>query len=168
MSLKRLASSQLSPDEIEEILLPEEVWILIWSYLDFKTVQKICSRVSNSWLEMIRRSKMSWEMRVKHSYYDELQSQYYDTLEVKDFNSMLFHWKELRELHFSTETDFAKFRLSLNSHKELKKVVVPSAMPIYTQGSDLDHKFWGWVTKYWIDPSHLLTPTINHQLSRTS
>ena len=130
MSLKRLASSQLTPYEIEEIILPEEVWILIWSFLDFETVQKICTRVSNSWLEMIRRSKMSWEMKLQHPYHDKL--------EVKDFNSMLLHWKDLRELHFSSETDFTKFCLSLHSHKQLKKVVVPSAIAIYTQESNLE------------------------------
>ena len=152
MSLKRLASSQLTPDEIEEIFLPEEVWILIWSYLDFETVQKVCTRVSNSWLEMIRRSKMSWEMKLRHSYHDKL--------EVKDFNSLLFHWNNLRELHFSSETDFTKFRLSLNSHKELKKVVVPSSIiAFYTKGSKFSRKLWGKVTKYWIDPSHLSTPS---------
>ena len=154
MSLKRLASSQLTPDEIEEIFLPEEVWILIWSYLDFETVQKICTRVSNSWLEMIRRSKMSWEMKLRHSYHNKL--------EVKDFNSLLFHWNNLRELHFSSGSDFTKFRLSLNSHKELKKVVVPSAIAFYRifrKGSKFSRKLWGKVTKYWIDPSHLSTPS---------
>ena len=68
MSVKRFKSSQSDTTEIEEVILPEEVWILIWSYLDFETVQKICTRVSNSWLEMIRRSKMSWEMKLRHSY----------------------------------------------------------------------------------------------------
>ena len=134
--------------------MPEEVWILIWSYLDFETVQKICTRVSNSWLEMIRRSKMSWEMKLRHSYHNKL--------EVKDFNSLLFHWNNLRELYFSSGSDFTKFRLSLNSHKELKKVVVPSAIAFYRifrKGSKFSRKLWGKVTKYWIDPSHLSTPS---------
>ena len=155
MSLKRIASSQLTPDEIDEIILPEEVWIVIWSYLDFDTVQKICTRVSNSWLEMIRRSKMSWEMKLRHSYRDK-------KLEIKDFNSLLFHWKNLRELYFSSGSDFTKFRLSLNSHKELKKVVVLSAIAFYRifkKGSKFSRKLWGKVTKYWIDPSHLSTPS---------
>ena len=130
MSLKRLASFQLTPYKIEEIILPEEVWILIWSFLDFETVQKICTRVSNSWMEMIRKSKLSWEMKLRQSPYE--------MLEVEDFNSILCHWENLRELHFSSETDFTKFRSSLNSQKELKKVVVPSRIAIYTQESNLE------------------------------
>ena len=94
---------------------------------------------------------MSWEMKLRRSYHDNL--------EIKDFNSLLFHWNNLRELHFSSGSDFTKFRLSLNSHKELKKVVVPSAiLAFYTKGSKFSRKLWGKVTKYWIDPSHLSTP----------
>ena len=47
----------------EQLILPQEVWILIWSFLDFKTLQKICIRVSKSWMEMIRSSKLSWEVK---------------------------------------------------------------------------------------------------------
>jgi hypothetical protein len=42
-----------------EIVLPEKILIQILSYLDFKTVQKICTLVSKSWLELIRSSKFS-------------------------------------------------------------------------------------------------------------
>ena len=42
-----------------EIVLPEKILIQILSYLDFKTVQKICTLVSKSWLELIRSSKLS-------------------------------------------------------------------------------------------------------------
>ena len=36
------------------IVLPEKCLIQILSYLDFKTVQKVCTQVSKSWLELIR------------------------------------------------------------------------------------------------------------------
>ena len=49
----------------EQLILPQEVWILIWSFLDFKTLQKICIRVSKSWMEMIRSSKLSWEVKLR-------------------------------------------------------------------------------------------------------
>ena len=49
---------------IGEIVLPEKCLIQILSYLDFKTVQKICTQVSKSWLELIRSSKLSREMKL--------------------------------------------------------------------------------------------------------
>ena len=142
MSLKKLASPQL-----EEFILPEEVWILIWSHLDFKTVQKICTRVSKSWFEKIRNSKLSWEMKLKFTF------DHWDAFGVKDFNAMLSHWNELRVIHFSAKADFNKFRSSLNSHKSLQKIVIPSGLSVLN-----DQTLWGVVTKFWIDPRHLLTP----------
>ena len=35
MSVKRLKLSQSDTTEIKEIIFPEEVWMIIWSYLDF-------------------------------------------------------------------------------------------------------------------------------------
>ena len=169
MSLKRPLPSDFSSTEVEEIILPEEVLIQIWTYLDFKMVQKTCTRVSKSWFEMIRNSKLSWEMKLRNTFY---YPDWYlvDMLEVEDFNAMLFHWKNLRVLHFSSEPDFTKFRLCLDSHKSLEKVVISSGPALSTKGtlppakywgSYLDGKgLWGWVIEYWIDPSQLLTPTV--------
>ena len=147
MSLERPAISSSSCTEIDEIILPEEVWIMIWSNLDFKTVQKTRTRVSKFWLKMIRSSKLSWEMKLRRTSY------YEDKLEVKDFNAILSHWNDLRVIQLSSEPDFDKFHLSLNSHESLEKIVIPSTFQLY-----FDHTFWGISTKYYIDPSHLLTP----------
>ena len=149
---------EASSTEIVEILLPEEVWILIWSYLDFKIVQKICSRVSKSWLNMIRSSKLSWEMKLQIiDYKDDM-----DVIALRDFNSILFHWNNLRVLHFLSEPEFARFRLSLslNSHESLEKIVIPAGPDLFTKGkgSNVDRTLWGVVTKYWIDPRHILAP----------
>ena len=148
MSLETPAASMHSYTEIEEIILPEEVWIEIWSYLDFKTIQKICTRVSKSWIKMIRSSKLSWEMKLRYRSYPHM-------LEVKDFNAILFQWHELRELQFSSEHDFAKFRLGLNynNNKSLKKIVIPCTIELYFNPIS-----WGWVPLYWIDPKYLLAP----------
>ena len=151
MSLERPVPSSPTCIEIEEIILPEEVWMIIWSYLDFKTVQKICTCVSKPWFDMIRSSKLSWEMKLQQSVYDEV-------IEVTDFNGILSHWNDLRVIHFSSERDFNKFRLCLNAQKSLKKIVVPSTIAFYTKGSNFDRKLWGWASKYWIDPKHILTP----------
>ena len=144
--------------EIEEIILPEEVWINIWSYLDFNTVQKICTRVKKSWLEMIRNSKRSWEMKIRR---------HADMLEVRIFDGILSHWMELRVIHFKIEPDFARFGLILKAHRSLEKIVILSGPGLYTIGSHhsrtpslhyLDPTPWGSVSKYWIDPQHCLTP----------
>ena len=60
-------SSEFSSIDIEEFILPEEIWIMIWKYLDFKTLQKVCTQVSKSWLEMIRSSKPSWEFKRRYT-----------------------------------------------------------------------------------------------------
>ena len=120
MSLKRPESSLLSSTEIEEFILPEEIWIMIWKYLDFKTLQKVCTQVSKSWLEMIRSSKFSWEIKLRYT------RSCLEDLEITDFNAMLLHWKDLRVIHFSSQDDFDKFRSSLNSHNIIGKVVISS------------------------------------------
>ena len=151
MSVKRLKLSQPDSTEIKDIIFPEEVWIIIWSYLDFKSIQKTCTQVSKSWLEMIRSSKLSWEMRLQHRFsFFKL-----DLLEVEDFNDILYHWKYLRVIHFKSELEFARFQLSLKTHKSLKKIVISSGQFLYNKKSPL-----GNVTKYWIDPEHLLAPTV--------
>ena len=153
-------SSQPSSTKTEEIILPEEVWILIWSYLDFNIVQKICSPVSKSWLEMIRNSKLSWEMKLQIIYYKDDM----DVIALRDFNSILFHWNNLRVLHFSSEPEFARFRtsLSLNSHESLEKIVIPARQGLLCKkGTNFGCTIftsWGVVTKYWIDPRDILDP----------
>ena len=149
---------EASSTEIVEITLPEEVWILIWSNLDFNIVQKICSLVSKSWLKMIRSSKLSWEMKLQIiDYKDDM-----DVIALRNFNSILFHWNNLRVLYFSSEPEFARFRtsLSLNSHESLEKIVIAAGPGLFGKGkeSNLDHILWGVVTKYWIDPRHILAP----------
>ena len=101
MSLKRPVPSDFCSTEIKEVILPEEVLIQIWTYLDFKTVQKTCTRVSKSWFEMIRNSKLSWEMKLRDTfYYPDVFSASTDMLGLKDFNDMLLHWNSLRLLQF--------------------------------------------------------------------
>jgi len=143
-------ASKLSCTEIED--MPEEVLIEIWYHLDFDTVQKTCTRVSKSWLGMIRNSKLSWKMKLRDTRLG--------LLGVTDFNAILSQWEDLRELHFSSKQDFAKFRLSLNPNKSLEKIVIPSMIEFRTEwtSNDVAHFNVMTVTKYWINPKHLLTP----------
>ena len=144
-------SSQPSSTVIEEIILPEEVWMLIWSYLDFDIIQKICSCVSKSWFEMIRRSKFSWKMTIRKPFSYDL-----DLLAINDLDAILFHWNDLRVLHFSSELEFVRLRLSygLSSHEALEKIVIPSDQVLFTK----DDNMLGVMTKYWLDPRHISAP----------
>ena len=150
----------------EQLILPQEVWILIWSFLDFKTLQKICIRVSKSWMEMIRSSKLSWEVKLQRPNCPEVIYLMYD--EVEFFNTMIqSHWNNLRVIHFSS-TPGDRIRSSLKSHKSLERVVIENHWPGQTFGQKMNQAYlkvdysdctlWGAVTKYWIDPK-LLTIT---------
>ena len=137
--------------EIEEVIFPEEIWIIIWSYLDFTTLQKTCTCVSKSWLEMIRSSKLSWKIKLRDTIFFPQRNPGVDLLEIDDFNAILSRWNDLRELYFSSDHDFAKFCLSLTSKKSLQKIVIP-------------YHIGPWSIKnviigYWIDAKHLLNPT---------
>ena len=128
----------------------EEVWILIWSYLDFIIVQNICSCLSKSWLKMIRSSKLSWEMKFRQKFSYDLVF-----LAVDDFNAISFHWENLRVLHFSSEVEFVNLHLSygLSSHKSLENIVIPCGLGLFTNDT-----LWGVVTKYRLDPRHIFAP----------
>ena len=148
-------SSEMSSSctEIEEMVFPVEIFMEIWSHLDFDTLQKTCTRVSKSWLGMIRSSKLSWKMKLRDTRLG--------LLGVTDFNAILSQWQDLRELHFSSEQDFTKFRFSLNPSKSLEKIVIPSMIEFRTEwtSNDVPHSNDLTVTRYWIDPKHLMTPT---------
>ena len=150
----------------EQLILPQEVWILIWSFLDFKTLQKICISVSKSWMEMIRSSKLSWEVKLRRPNCPEMI--FLIAWEVEFFNTMILsHWNNLRVIHFSSTPDH-KIRLTLKCHKSLESVVIENHWPgqtsvqkmnqAYLKVSYSDCSMWGAVTKYWIDP-RLLSPT---------
>ena len=56
----------LSLNSEDLLSLPIEVWIQIWSLLDFDTLQKKCTRVSKKWFQEIRDSpSLSAEMKLK-------------------------------------------------------------------------------------------------------
>ena len=145
-------SSEMSSFCTEINEMPGEILMEFWSYLDFYTVQKICTRVSKSWLEMIRNSNLSWKMKLR------------DTrpglLTVTEFNARLSQWQDLRELHFSSQQDFVKFRFSLKSKKSLEKIVIPSRIQFRTKWPSNGFPLFNilTITKYWIDPKHLSTP----------
>ena len=153
--------------ESSEINLPTEVWIHIWSFLDFNTCQKICSRVSKEWLYKIRNStRLSGEMIFrleKQSVKDineinnaltrwpklkvlHLSDCYCNcrtsNCNCSQLNKLLSNWNKLKEFTLTTEM----FGINLTEHALLKKVVVQKSMPFEELGD------WGKATQVWFDP----------------
>ena len=47
-------------------ILPREMWLYVWGFLDFNTLQRSCTRVSKQWLKEIRNSiRLSGVMGLK-------------------------------------------------------------------------------------------------------
>ena len=93
MLLSKLFSSRSAwskqVPESTKIRLPTEIWIHIWSFLDFNTLQKICILVSKEWFCRIRNSaKLSGEMILR-----------LENRNAKDINNVLSLWPKLKVLH---------------------------------------------------------------------
>ena len=99
---KMATSSSVSLDSIcaagpTWINLPKEIWEIIWSFLDYHALQKICTLVSKTWLENIRDSPtLSGELILKISESDP---------SVEVIKDILSHWTKLKVLHFKTNQD---------------------------------------------------------------
>ena len=81
-------ASFLSLNSEDLLSLPIEVWIQIWSFLDFDTLQKKCTRVSKKWFQEIRDSpSLSGEMKLKTTLNENKASwgRSEKMLKVKDF-----------------------------------------------------------------------------------
>ena len=73
MRVTRSATLLSRQKERQEItLMPEEILIRIWSFLDFDTLQKICVLVSKSWFDKIRNS-----MKLSGEFYLNAYENYY-------------------------------------------------------------------------------------------
>ena len=111
--------------------LLKEMWIEIWSNLDFDTLQKICTLVSKDWKKYIRGStRLSSE-----GIYLNLDSRRdtlpngFELLEVEDVNAVLKSWPTLKTLHVSNLDSISRiFRISIendDSHtSSLEKIIV--------------------------------------------
>ena len=155
--------------ESSEINLPTEVWIHIWSFLDFNTCHKICSRVSKEWLYKIRNStRLSGEMvfrlekqsvkdineinnaltrwpKLKVLHLSDCYCNYRTcNCNRSQLNKLLSHWNKLKEFTLTAEM----FGINLTEHALLKKVVVQKSMPFEELGD------WGKATQVWFDPKN--------------
>ena len=151
-------SSSVSLDSIctgpTWINLPKEIWELIWSFLDYHALQKICTLVSKTWLENIRDSAtLSEELILKISESDP---------PVEVIKDILSHWTKLKVLHFKTNQELGfefglKIGLAINStlHPMLRKVIIPS--PNSFEPKELGK--WGKVKEIWFDPKEVVKPS---------
>ena len=143
--------------ESSGINLPTEVWIHIWSFLDFEICQETCTRVSKEWLCKIRNSsRLSGEIILKlneQSVEDinDALSRWpkLKVLHLYDFNSsrrtkLLSHWEKFKEFQSTTEI----FGINLAEHALLRKIVVSESMPFVELGD------WGKATEVWFDPKN--------------
>ena len=171
MLVSKLFSKYFSSSEPQErvINLPIEVWFHIWSFLDFNTRQKKCTRVSKEWLHQIRNStRLSGKMFLR-----------LENRNVKDINDALFRWPRLKVLHLSDGcrnckcqygqlsklvSDWKKMKefasnIKLTEHELLKKIVVTKTIPFVEFGD------WGKATKFWFDPKNLTPATLKNVLN---
>ena len=119
-------------------ILPKEIWIYIWEFLDFETLQKECTLVSKTWLKEIRKTaSLSGEMRLK------LPKKLVN-LTAQNINNVLSRWKKLKVLHVSSRVEndvpseqaITQFGINLSAHKLLRKIVITKVNSLW----DLIHR----------------------------
>ena len=67
--------------------IPEEIWLCIFEFFDFKTLQKLLTLVCKEWFRIIRQSlKFSGQLNIIPG------------TKLSDFNLMLNSWKTIRVL----------------------------------------------------------------------
>ena len=166
MLLSEKISKYVISSESSEINLPTEVWTHIWSFLDFKKLQKVCTLVSKEWLFKIRNSvRLSGEMTLRIDYRN-----------VEDINDALSLWPKLKVLHLSDcicfyrsckceDTQLNKLvsywekskKLTLNTemigvyltdNALLRKIILQKTMLFKELGD------WGKVFRVWFDPKN--------------
>ena len=97
--------------------LPKEMWIEIWSNLDFDT-QKICTRVSKKWLDEIRGSeRLSSEIFLNLDFGSHFP---HFGLSVEDINDVLSSWPQLKTLHVANLDSISRPGINLKNFGELQ------------------------------------------------
>ena len=88
---KRICISENPPESMEETevkytlkvsIIPEEIWIYIFDFFEFKILQKVLTLVCREWFQIIRQTlKFSVQLNVVPG------------TQLSDINSMLNSWK---------------------------------------------------------------------------
>ena len=154
----------------KEFNLPEEVWIHVWSFLNFKNCQQICTLVCKTWLNQIRDSSiLSGEMKIFRSDSETQRFQEFQRFmssgqieknlvyETKKFEfednaeAVLSRWPTLKVLYVSNEKEVEKFG-SFPKHKLLEKIVILDKESPKNKLLSKKLGSWGTVTKSWFNP----------------
>ena len=103
--------------ESSGINLPTEVWIHIWSFLDFNDCQEMCTLVSKEWFNRIRNStRLSGEIIFK-----------VDKQNIKDINDALSRWPKLKVLHLlDCSPDSSRLSKLVSHWEKLKEFTLPT------------------------------------------
>ena len=110
--------------------LPKEIWVKIFGYLDFKSLQHDATRVCKYWFEIIRNdSTLSGKVAISAICNSEI-------------NSILIKWNKLKILYFpnlfggpnkgqveyllknSNAEDKTNYQTDLKIYKQLEKVII--------------------------------------------
>ena len=107
--------------------LPKEMWIHVWSFIDFDTLQKICTLVCKSWLDEIRDSlQLSSDLKINNEF-----------MNAEEINEILFHWPRIKSLEFMEEMyDYEKEcyceeQIDFKLCPDLRKVIYLNDRKIY-------------------------------------
>ena len=166
--------------ESVNISLPTEVWIHVWSFVEFDIRQQKCTLVSKGWFNEIRNSaRLSREMILR-----------LENRSAEDINNVLSRWPKLKVLHLSDckcrwqypswnkcncgygsgvsevmslwkkskelPVTIETLGINLTKHGLLRKIVVTKSMPLAELGD------WGKATKVWFDPKNWNLPHLRN------
>ena len=112
-------------------IIPKEIWVKIWSLLDFKTLQKSCTVVCKNWFDGIRGNASLSDQMVLNN----------EQKSLEDINQVLSHWEALRIVRMSSEMANVDL-LQLAPHPSLEKIIFPK---------EFELGIWGKVTKVCYD-----------------
>ena len=115
-------SKSLKPNEagkeVFEPQFPTELWLMIFGYLDWKTLQEKATVVCNSWLKTIRNCpKLSGKMSLRS-----------DSIEKEDLIAILTRWKELKVLRAVNGNNFDFNGIKFANYPNLKQIVVSTKL----------------------------------------
>ena len=120
-------------------LTPKEIWVKIWSLVDFKTLQKSCTVVCKNWFEGIRgNASLSGQMFLNN-----------EQKSLEDINQVLSHWEALRIVQMSSEMAHVEL-LQLAPHPSMEKIIIPKEFVL---------GIWGKVTKVCFDLKNKFSET---------
>ena len=111
--------------------LPKEIWVEIWSLVDFRTLQMSRTVVCKKWFDGIRGSTILSSQMVLNNCQKSLE----------DINLILSHWEKLRIVRMSREIENVEL-LQLATHPSLEKMIFPKRFEL---------GIWGYVTKVCYD-----------------